>query len=190
MTIIEHLGDYHRFHCCSDNVTIHMVKHIVGDLYPVKPSWLKKIPGLFTLNERVVLSGTWKDDLFFSYVPVGAFNVGSINLNINDDIATNQKKHDADVWYKNDKENAWTNNNSNLEDSLQAVKDEQAPFIKKYVQKFAKGEEVRYNKGDEIGYFSFGSTVVLVFEAPNFKFNVQSDQKIKFGESLGDFVSN
>ena len=42
-------------------------------------------------------------------------------------------------------------------------------------------------KGHEFGEFNFGSTIVLVFEAPkNFKFCVQEGEKVKIGETLGD----
>ena len=39
----------------------------------------KTMPGLFVLNERVVLSGHWQHGLF-SFTAVGAYNVGSINM--------------------------------------------------------------------------------------------------------------
>ena len=39
----------------------------------------EKMPGLFTLNERTVLLGNWIHG-FFSFSAVGAFNVGSIAL--------------------------------------------------------------------------------------------------------------
>ena len=39
----------------------------------------RKMPGLFTLNERTVLLGNWIHG-FFSFAAVGAFNVGSIAL--------------------------------------------------------------------------------------------------------------
>lgn len=42
-------------------------------------------------------------------------------------------------------------------------------------------------KGDMFGEFNFGSTVVLVFEAPSdFSFFVRPDGKIRMGEALGD----
>ena len=45
----------------------------------VAPWAVRTMPGLFALNERAVLSGTWKHG-FFSMTAVGAYNVGSINL--------------------------------------------------------------------------------------------------------------
>ena len=162
-------GDYHRFHaCCNFNVST--VRHIPGDLYPVRPSWLRVLPGLFALNERVVLSGTWfnklyndvtntveKSRMYFSYVSVGAFNVATIKLNFETKISTNQPKHDN---YK----------------SRQISQS-------KLNKKFAKGEEV--------GHFEFGSTVALVFEtSKRFKFCVASGNKVRFGSPIGDIVDD
>ena len=53
----------------------------IGELLTVAPWAAKTMPGLFTLNERVVLSGQWKHG-FFTFAAVGAFNVGSIKLAI------------------------------------------------------------------------------------------------------------
>ena len=43
------------------------------------PWAVKTMPGLFALNERVVLCGQWKYGSFF-FIAVGAYNVGSINI--------------------------------------------------------------------------------------------------------------
>lgn len=47
----------------------------------VAPWAAKKMPGLFALNERTVLLGNWVHG-FFSFTAVGAFNVGSIALSM------------------------------------------------------------------------------------------------------------
>jgi len=50
--------------------------------------------------------------------------------------------------------------------------------------KFLKG--LPFRKGDEVGGFRFGSTIVLVFEAPReFKFCIESGQKINYGTTIG-----
>ncbi|EDO27822.1 predicted protein, partial [Nematostella vectensis] len=44
-------------------------------------------------------------------------------------------------------------------------------------------------KGDQIGGFKLGSTIVLVFEAPeNFRFCVEPGHKIKYGQRLGELT--
>jgi phosphatidylserine decarboxylase len=48
----------------------------------------KLLKDLFVLNERVALLGRWRHG-FFSYIPVGATNVGSIRINFDSDLRTN-----------------------------------------------------------------------------------------------------
>lgn len=44
----------------------------------------------------------------------------------------------------------------------------------------------RMSKGDHIGVFNMGSSIVLIFEAPeSFEFTVTQNQTIKLGEALG-----
>lgn len=50
------------------------------------------------------------------------------------------------------------------------------------------GSNLNLKKGDPFGEFRMGSTIVLVFEAPpNFSFSLATGQRLKVGESLGDF---
>ena len=45
---------------------------------------------------------------------------------------------------------------------------------------------VNLKKGDKMGGFNMGSTIVLIFEAPNnFKFSTETGHKIKYGEGIG-----
>jgi phosphatidylserine decarboxylase len=72
-------GDYHRFHSPAE-WTVHRRRHFAGELFSVAPWMLESIKNLFVLNERVALLGKWAHG-FFSMVPVGATNVGSIKIN-------------------------------------------------------------------------------------------------------------
>jgi len=72
-------GDYHRFHSPTAWV-VEKRRHFPGELFSVSPYIAKRLENLFVLNERVALLGRWKHG-FFSMVPVGATNVGSIRVN-------------------------------------------------------------------------------------------------------------
>jgi phosphatidylserine decarboxylase len=80
-------GDYHRFHTPTD-WTILSRRHFPGELFSVNPKIVKWLKGLLSLNERVVYYGEWKYG-FFSMTPVGATNVGSIKVYI-DDVSWNR----------------------------------------------------------------------------------------------------
>jgi hypothetical protein len=50
-----------------------------------------------------------------------------------------------------------------------------------------KGEKVHMCKGHPFGEFHLGSTIVLLFEAPkNFKFQLETGQRILVGEGISD----
>lgn len=83
-------GDYHRFHSPTD-WNIHYRRHFPGELFSVNPSVARWLEGLFNFNERVVYYGDWKYG-FFSYTAVGATNVGSIKVYMDEDLTTNNKK--------------------------------------------------------------------------------------------------
>ena len=96
-------GDYHCFHAPAD-WTIELRRHFIGKLLSVRPSLLSKIPHLLSLNERVVYYGKWNpladssaspkdnaNDYFIAFAAVGATNVGSIIVEMDQSLKTNIK---------------------------------------------------------------------------------------------------
>ncbi|KAK5166660.1 phosphatidylserine decarboxylase 1 [Saxophila tyrrhenica] len=186
-------GDYHRFHSPVSWV-VESRRHFAGELFSVSPYLQRTLPGLFTLNERVVLLGRWKYG-FFSYTPVGATNVGSIVVNFDRELRTN----------------------SLLTDTLADRAAEEAqrkgePYAGYAEATYASSSPVlgghALKKGEEMGGFQLGSTIVMVFEAPKgvrpsfdegvtvdeqgeverkggWRWNVRKGQLVKVGEKLG-----
>ncbi|CAO3569181.1 unnamed protein product [Mortierella alpina] len=149
-------GDYHRFHSPT-NWVAETRRHFAGELYSVSPWMVKQLQDLFVLNERVALLGKWRHG-FFSMVPVGATNVGSIVLNFDKELRTNQR------------ESRYTRGFGEL--------------LYSGVSRLLNGQPLHV--GEEMGGFKLGSTVVLVFEAPkNFKFLIEPGQRVKMGQALG-----
>ena len=144
-------GDYHRFHSPVSWV-VESRRHFAGELYSVSPYLQRTLPGLFTLNERVVLLGRWKYG-FFSYTPVGATNVGSIVINFDRELRTNSLLNDtladraaAEAQRKGEPYSGYA----------EATYTESSPVLGGHALK----------KGEEMGGFQLGSTIVMVFEAP------------------------
>ncbi|KAF8879953.1 phosphatidylserine decarboxylase 1 [Infundibulicybe gibba] len=151
-------GDYHRFHSPTAWV-VEKRRHFVGELFSVSPYMAKRLENLFVLNERVALLGRWKHG-FFSMVPVGATNVGSIKVNFDQALRTNVRGRPPPPG-------TYT----------EAVYSAASPLL--------NGQPL--TPAQEMGGFCLGSTIVLVFEAPNnFEFAVQAGQKVKVGQRLGD----
>ncbi|KAM7208826.1 Phosphatidylserine decarboxylase domain containing protein [Naviculisporaceae sp. PSN 640] len=175
-------GDYHRFHSPA-NWVVESRRHFAGELFSVSPYLQRTLPGLFTLNERVVLLGRWRWG-FFSYVPVGATNVGSIKINFDRELRTNSLTTDTEA----DKaaEEAAKRGEPYL-GYAEATYESSSPVL--------QGHALR--RGEEMGGFQLGSTIVLVFEAPvgetdesgkvhkGWKWNVEKGQRVKMGQALG-----
>ncbi|KAH0565292.1 hypothetical protein GP486_001312 [Trichoglossum hirsutum] len=181
-------GDYHRFHSPTSWV-VERRRHFAGELYSVSPYLQRTLPGLFTLNERVVLLGRWRWGLF-SLTPVGATNVGSIKINFDRELRTNSLITDTAA-------------DRAAEEA--AKRGESYPGFAEATYEGAsrvlRGHALR--KGEEMGGFQLGSTIVLVFEAPRgirksldegwwggerkggWKWSVERGQRVKVGESLG-----
>ncbi|KAG8936925.1 phosphatidylserine decarboxylase 1 [Tulasnella sp. 419] len=155
-------GDYHRFHSPTAWV-VEKRRHFAGELFSVSPYIARRLANLFVLNERVALLGRWKHG-FFSMVPVGATNVGSIKVNFDKHLRTNLPTRppppSPGTYYE-------------------AIYASASPLL--------QGQPLV--AGQEMGGFSLGSTIVLVFEAPpTFEFDIHAGQKVKVGQSLGNIV--
>lgn len=142
-------GDYHGFHSPADwNVLAR--RHFPGELLSVNPRVARAIGNLFSLNERVAYLGRWKHG-FFSMTAVGATNVGSVKVDIDPDLATNESSWERETFHQV----LWKD-----------------------------GAEVK--KGEYFGEFNLGSTIVLIFEAPeDFKFNLGGEGSIvRVGQAM------
>lgn len=149
-------GDYHRFHSPTSWI-VERRRHFTGDLFSVSPYIANRMKDLFVLNERVALLGRWRHG-FYSMVPVGATNVGSIRINFDKALRTNTRhlSHPPHTY-------------------AEAVYSSASVL---------KGQPLL--AGEEMGGFKLGSTIVLVFEAPaDWKFAVKAGEKVKMGQALG-----
>ncbi|KAL8642527.1 MAG: hypothetical protein Q9228_000791 [Teloschistes exilis] len=181
-------GDYHRFHSPASWVAERR-RHFAGELYSVSPYLQRTLPGLFTLNERVVLLGRWRWG-FFSFTPVGATNVGSIKINFDSELRTNSLTTDT------------------LADRAAEEAAERGEPYSGFAEatygeasKLLGGHALR--RGEEMGGFALGSSIVLVFEAPKgsrksfddgwtegerrggWRWSVKQGQRVKYGEAIG-----
>lgn len=181
-------GDYHRFHSPVSWV-VEKRRHFAGELFSVSPYLQRTLPGLFTLNERVVLIGRWRWG-FFSYTPVGATNVGSIVVNFDRELRTNSLTTDtaADRAAEEAAERG-----EPYSGFAEATYDGASHLLGGHALK----------KGEEMGGFMLGSTIVMVFEAPKgrrksfdegfgggervggWRWCVEKGQKIKVGQAIG-----
>ncbi|KAJ2902329.1 hypothetical protein MKZ38_000719 [Zalerion maritima] len=173
-------GDYHRFHSPTAWVA-ESRRHFAGELYSVSPYLVKMLPGLFTLNERVVLLGRWRYG-FFSFVPVGATNVGSIRINFDRELRTNSLLTDTAA-----------------DRAAEAASKRGEPYTGFSEASYEAASPVlgghALKRGEEMGGFRLGSTVVLVFEAPaggkherGWEWAVEKGQKVRMGQALGYVV--
>jgi len=181
-------GDYHRFHSPVSWV-VNTRRHFAGELYSVSPYLQRTLPGLFTLNERVVLLGRWRWG-FFSYTPVGATNVGSIVVNFDAELRTNSLITDTAA-------------DRAAEEAAKKgeVYSGFAEATYKGASRLLGGHALR--RGEEMGGFMLGSTIVLVFEGPKeevddhgkkvegsmgWKWLVEKGVHVKMGQALGEVV--
>lgn len=188
-------GDYHRFHSPVSWV-VESRRHFAGELYSVSPYLQRTLPGLFTLNERVVLLGRWKYG-FFSYTPVGATNVGSIVINFDRELRTNSLLTDT---LADRAAAAAAERDEPYSGYAEATYQSSSPILGGHALK----------RGEEMGGFQLGSTIVMAFEAPKgirpsfdegwmasgdgverkggWRWCIEKGMRVKVGERLGFVV--
>lgn len=185
-------GDYHRFHSPTSWIAERR-RHFAGELYSVSPYLQRTLPGLFTLNERVVLLGRWRWG-FFSFTPVGATNVGSIKINFDAELRTNSLTTDTAADRAAEQALARGEPYSGYAEATYAP-----------ASRVLRGHALR--RGEEMGGFQLGSSIVLVFEAPapgmrkvgsldegskegdeergGWRWGVRKGQRVRVGEAVG-----
>jgi len=147
-------GNYHRIHSPCQ-VRVQSGRHYCGELLPVRSPVLRRVNDIFTVNERVVLSGTWRSGQMHMAL-VAATNVGSIFLDFDAKLKTNRLR-DIAVHCGGD------------------------------VSSKLYPDGVSLGAGDPVGGFRLGSTVVLVFDAPeDFQWKVSAGDRVRMGEALGE----
>lgn len=137
--------------------TVTEMVYLPGSLFPVNERGVRLIDRLFVKNERII---TYIQSSFgpIAVVKVGATNVGSIN-----------------VWYDDRvRTNAYAGNAPGDPGGAPAAK-----------RVYAPGVFVR--KGEEIGWFEFGSTVILLFPPKSVSFlqDIQPGSPARMGETIG-----
>ncbi|KAA3679521.1 phosphatidylserine decarboxylase [Paragonimus westermani] len=173
-------GDYHRFHSPTD-WTIFMRRHFPGKLFPVSPSLLKHHDQLYCTNERVVYVGRWQSG-FFAYVAVGSTNVGSIEIFADPSLVTNVPRRTP--------AECSGHRNSSRHISQKQSQPHLIVNTENYQDLYFQ-QGVSQIKGNTFGKFNFGSTVILLFEAPltEFQFTVTVGSRIRVGQSIGSVSS-
>ncbi|KFG42844.1 phosphatidylserine decarboxylase [Toxoplasma gondii p89] len=88
--VVLHLKpkNYHHFHAPA-KFDVNVLRHMTGETLPVFSSFLKRFNDIFSVNERVVMSGNWKYGCMHM-VAVAAYNVGNIRIDKEPSLRTNE----------------------------------------------------------------------------------------------------
>lgn len=147
---------YHHFHSPCD-FKISRRNHFSGETLPVFSGFLSRFNDTFTVNERVVYSGSWEHGALY-FAAVAAYNVGNIRLAHEPDLRTNE----------------WRTQLHYLGGDINT----------KWHQ--SENEGLHVQSGEHLGEFRLGSTVVLLFESPeDYQWDVKEGDSVKVGDRLG-----
>ncbi|ANQ07383.1 Phosphatidylserine decarboxylase proenzyme [Plasmodium coatneyi] len=144
---------YHHFHA-PFNFKYNIRRHISGELFPIFQGMFKFINNLFNINERVILSGEWKGGNIY-YGAVSAYNVGNIKIINDEELVTNNLRHQLSYM--------GGDINTKIFDSYKSVE---------------VGEEIgEFRMGSSI--------VVIFENKNDFTWNVNHNQIVSVGQRLG-----
>lgn len=183
-------GGYHRFHA-STEWNVEGVRHFPGDLFPVNNYFSRKLPGLFSLNERVVMfgkrTGQYGNEYFHSLTAVGALNVGSIELSFDSQLHTNMKRQDVDAKHYGQSGNLdVTPYPGRIESTNDCEGIDIAVYEENRGYRHVFDDPFPVTRGQELGLFGLGSTIVVLFEADgDFEFHVKAGTALKYGQAIG-----
>jgi len=189
LTIYLSPADCHRYSSPA-NMSVSQRFYIPGFLAPVKPSYVLKHPRTFSMNERVTLvckylNNANKNDVLYMTL-VGALNVGSINLSFDTKLNTNKDAVLPDTrkdhgFFVVDYAKEFLNNKHIINNKKQSLGKDYKLEDKGFV----------FSKKDELGWFNFGSTIVLVFSCDKDKQIIskyKDGEQVKIGQSLIEVV--
>ena len=112
---------------------------------------------------------------------VGATNVGSIVINFDEQLKTNVRGGSTKEEVLETM--AGKDETDDREEGEDKVGKKSEADERRYKEREWEGG-VRVEKGEELGYFNFGSTIVLVFEAPVGFNTLNSNSRVKVGQGL------
>jgi phosphatidylserine decarboxylase len=148
------LGDYHRFHSPAQFV-VQEGRRFAGEGLPVMPLVTGLVSDVFSMNERLVLSGEWHNGKLHM-AAVGAAHVRGIFLDFHTQLA----------------------------EELVATSGRYYLDGKCTTSCLPKGGEL-VPPGTMLGGFRLGSAVVMVCEAPrSYQWNVRAGDRVQVGQEL------
>lgn len=149
-------GDYHRFHAPAE-FEVHEGRRFAGEGLPVSPLCTGVTSDVLSVNERIVLSGEWRNGQMH-LVAVGAAHVRGIFLTL-DERLSSVLAPSGGLYYLDGKSTA-----------VQLPEGSRRPSVA---------------QGDMLGGFRLGSAVVAVFEAPEgTEWIVQAGDRVRMGQQL------
>lgn len=171
-------SDNHRFYSPAFDWKVHTVRHLHGERLPVSPALVPWFRTSFVLNERYSLVGSWPHG-FFSMVPVGAVNVGSVHIEgIPEAVKPLPREESGSVLSRLEKKVTDLINSSAPEARTQDILASSTLY---------QGAPIVFQQNSHVGHFNMGSTIVLVFEAPEgFKFGAEVGKPVSVGSKLGE----